>query len=232
VNKSNYLLGIKSALPTMIGYFYIGLSMGVVASSVGLSAMEVAIMSIIVYAGSAQFMICSLIMLQSSVVSIIITTFFVNFRHFLLGLSASLNFKKYSTLENVAIGTLLTDETYSVLMTKVNAKESVDNKWMHGLNIASYLTWIVSTTLGCLIGNWIPSPERFGLDYALVAMFIGLFVIQVKEPMKNKTVQTIVIILSVLICVYLGMKFMSAEIAVIVATLVGCSLGVITNGNK
>ena len=37
---------------------------------------------------------------------------------------------------------------------------------MHGLNISAYLLWIVTSIIGGLVGNLIPKPEMFGLDYA------------------------------------------------------------------
>ena len=57
--------------------------------------------------------------------------------------------------------------------------KDIPANWMHGNNIFSYLVWIVSSVIGCLIGSMIPNPELFGLDFALIAMFIGLLSSQI-----------------------------------------------------
>ncbi|WP_155986934.1 hypothetical protein [Paenibacillus durus] len=45
------------------------------------------------------------------------------------------------------------------------------------LNITAYVNWCAANIAGALLGQWIASPERLGLDYALPAMFIGLLVL-------------------------------------------------------
>lgn len=58
---------------------------------------------------------------------------------------------------------------------------------MHGINITAYLAWIVACIVGAFIGNWLPNPEQFGLDFALSAMFIGLLYLQVvSDKSKNE----------------------------------------------
>ena len=57
---------------------------------------------------------------------------------------------------------------------------------MHGLNISAYILWVTTSILGGLIGNLIPNPETFGLDYALSAMFIFLLVVNSKRYKKIK----------------------------------------------
>ena len=49
---------------------------------------------------------------------------------------------------------------------------------MHASNAA----WIVSTVLGGIGGQYIPA-HAFGIDYALIAMFICLLVFQLKSPL-------------------------------------------------
>ena len=48
-------------------------------------------------------------------------------------------------------------------------------QWMHGNNLLSYGAWFLGTVLGTILGGLLPNPESFGLDFALVAMFIGIF---------------------------------------------------------
>ncbi len=64
----------------------------------------------IVYAGSAQFIICALLAIQAPFMTIVATVFLVNLRHFLMSLSVASYFKK-TPLSAIGIGTLLTDES-------------------------------------------------------------------------------------------------------------------------
>ncbi|WP_423778695.1 hypothetical protein [Enterococcus faecium] len=67
-------------------------------------------------------------------------------------------------------------------------------------NLTAYLVWILSTLVGALIGNLIPDPNQFGLDFALVAMFVGLIVLQIDDQLKTNKRNTLLIILSVGFC--------------------------------
>ncbi|MDO0919596.1 MULTISPECIES: AzlC family ABC transporter permease [unclassified Enterococcus] len=221
--------GVIACVPTILGYLGIGFAMGVVGKGVGLSILEIILMSIIVYAGSAQFIICALLAIQAPFMTIVATVFLVNLRHFLMSLSVASYFKKTPLLSAIGIGTLLTDESYGVLTTALQQDKPVTAKWTHGLNVMAYLSWIFATFLGGLLGSFIPDPEALGLDFALVAIFVGLFLFQVERPLKKKTQQTLLVLGSVMGTLILFMRFSTAEIAVIAATLAGCLVGTVTH---
>lgn len=218
--------GVKDCLPTVLGYIGIGFAMGVVGKGVGLSVIQVATMSILVYAGSAQFIICGLLALNAPISSIVLTVFMVNFRHFLMSLSVAQHFKQAKLFNRIGLGTLLTDESYGVLTVELLKNKSVTSQWLHGLNLTAYLSWIFATMAGALFGGFIHNPETFGLDFALVAMFLGLFLFQVERLFKQKTIQTSILLLSIFCSLIILMRFFSAEVAVLASTLIGCFVGV------
>lgn len=218
--------GVKACVPTIMGYLGIGIAMGIVGKAIGLTIWQVFLMSLIVYAGSAQFIICGLLAISAPIPSIIFTVFLVNLRHFLMSLSVANHFKKDSLLNGIGIGTLLTDESYGVLMATLAQRSAVSSRWTHGLNITAYLTWIISTVIGALLGNFIPDPTILGLDFALTAMFLGLFLFQVQLPLKFQKNKTIIILIITAVSLYLLMSIVSAELAVIISTLLGCAIGV------
>lgn len=220
--------GFRSCLPTVLGYLGIGIAAGVVGKGVGLSVPEIMLMSIFIYAGSAQFIICGMLAMHAPVAAIVVTTFLVNFRHFLMSMSVAAHFNEASILSTVGIGTLLTDESYGVLVTALSNEKKVTVPWVNGLNITAYLSWITATALGGLLGGVLPDPEKLGMDFALTAMFLGLFVLQAGMPMKKKTRQTLLMIAVVCASLFFLMKLVSAELAVIFSTLLGCLFGVVT----
>lgn len=228
VSYASFSDGVRACLPTMLGYLGIGFAAGVVEKGVGLSLLEIALLSLIVYAGSAQFIICGLLAIQAPLSSIVVTVFLVNLRHLLMSLSVAGYFRKEKIWTNIGLGTLLTDESYGVLTTALQEEQSVTASWTNGLNVAAYLTWLVANLLGGLLGHFIPDPAAFGLDFALTAMFLGLFLFQVELPLKKRTRQTVTVLAAVIFSLVLLMRLTSAEIAVIGSTLIGCFVGTVT----
>lgn len=225
---SSFTDGVRACLPTIMGYLGIGIAMGIVGKSAHLAIWQIFLMSTLVYAGSAQFILCGLLLLSASILSIVFTVFLVNLRHLLMSLSVAHYFKDDSLLNGMAIGTLLTDESYGVLMTTLAQEKKVSSNWMHGLNITAYLVWILSTVIGALLGNFIPDPTIFGFDFALTSMFLGLFLFQVQLPLKKQRAKTVRILAVTIITLYLLMRIVSAELSVILATLLGCLTGVMS----
>lgn len=227
ISNANFYDGVKACLPTIMGYLGIGMAMGIVGKSAHLAIWQVFLMSTLVYAGSAQFILCGLLLLSAPILSIVFTVFLVNLRHLLMSLSVAHYFKDDSLLNGIAIGTLLTDESYGVLMATLAQEKKVTSHWMHGLNITAYLVWILSTVIGALLGSFIPDPTTFGFDFALTAMFLGLFLFQVQLPLKKQKNKTIVILIVTLLSLFLLMRIVSAELSVIFSTLLGCFTGVL-----
>ncbi|MSE21981.1 branched-chain amino acid ABC transporter permease, partial [Lactobacillus parabuchneri] len=98
----------KDTLPTVFGYIGIGLAFGIVGKASGLSPLLVTLMSIITYAGSAQFVIVSMLVTHSPILSIIFSVFLVNSRMILMSTTLSPYFKHESMLKNILVGSLLT----------------------------------------------------------------------------------------------------------------------------
>jgi 4-azaleucine resistance transporter AzlC len=170
--------------------------------------------------------------MTTPVAAIITTVFLVNLRHLLMSMSASRSFSNYSMKKNIGIGLLLTDESFAVLMTEVAREHAVSDKWMAGLNVSAYLTWITSTIVGGIIGRFIPNPKMLGLDYALVAMFAGLFISQAELAIGKRGKTILLVLATVFLSLYGLMYIVTPEIAVMAATLLGCIVGVLIHGRK
>ena len=64
--------GAAAAWPICLGYVPIGLAFGVLARNIGLSPWEIGLMSLLVYAGSAQFIAVSMLGGGSAAIPIIL----------------------------------------------------------------------------------------------------------------------------------------------------------------
>jgi len=227
-NKTNtyyFIQGVKDCIPTIFGYLSIGFACGILSKSCGLTFIEAVGMSIFLYAGSAQFIASSMILSNASIASIILSIFFVNFRHLFMSASLAPYFKGNSLLKNISIGILLTDETFLVAAAEGFNKKKINYFWMMGLNIVAYINWILATGIGVLLGSIIPDYKVFGLDFALTAMFIGLLISAVKGNIKlNKA---IIIIITTIIVLIISIQIVSTSAGVIIAAVIGSLIGVV-----
>lgn len=217
--KNDYIKGAKGAMPIALGYLPIGFAFGVLAVQQGLTILDIFFMSLFVYAGSAQFIAAAMIASGAGVTSIIMTTFLVNLRHLLMSASLSPYLKHIASPIQALISFGITDETYAVGITQARA-ETCSAKYFAGLHITSQASWIASTVLGGALGNLIPDPARWGIDFALSAMFIGLLLMQMKDK-KDLLVSICAGGLSLLIAVEVDGNW-----NIIIAALLAATIGV------
>ncbi len=168
--------GLRAAWPICLGYIPIGMALGVLGQQAGLGPAWIGLMSVLVFAGSAQFIGVAMIAGGASMAAIILTTFVVNFRHFLMSsaLAVPLRGVRRAFLLLFAYG--ITDESFAVNMTRF--REGDWDRWRAlVVHHAANTTWVIATVLGSLLGSLIPQGA-FGIDFALPGMFIALLVLQ------------------------------------------------------
>lgn len=179
--QSEFRKGIQSGISIAIGYIPVALTFGLLAKTTGLSFGEALLMSLVVFAGASQYISLSLLSLGTGIFEIILTTFIVNIRHFLM--SSALNEKcEDDLLANKAIYSFgITDESFSVAAMR---DETVTTGYMFGLNLIGYLSWVAGTGFGFLLGASLPQTLQESMTIALYAMFIGLLVPSMKKSIK------------------------------------------------
>lgn len=222
MSQEQVKLGMKKALPIGMGYFPLGLAFGVIAQNAGLSAVQVGLMSLLLFSGSGQFIAVALISAGAGFWVTIFTILLVNSRYLLFSAALSRHVKKLPIWLTALICQGLTDETF-VVSTAHFRQNMVDPKFWLSLNISSHLVWISSTILGAVVGNFIPNMDRFGLNFALPAMFIALFFMTA----ANSKAVFCGIIAGIVSLVLLSWGLSDAN--VIMATIVAATAGVVIN---
>lgn len=228
ITPDSFSQGVKDCVPTLLGYISIGLAFGVIAITSNISVIEIFLLSVLVYAGSGQFIFVGLYVSGAPMSVIIITIFIVNLRHLLMSLTVAPYFTRYSALRNIGYGTLLTDETFGVSVTKAMKEKQLGGNWMNGLNVTAYLTWIASCTIGGLLGKWLPNAESLGLDFALIAMFGALLVLSLGNVGKSKLMHYLKLIGLMAMLLYGLLYFVPGHLAVLIATVIVATVGVVT----
>ncbi len=177
-NIKSFRQGMAAAWPICIGYFPIGLALGVLAQKAGIPWWAVAMMSVLVFAGSAQFICVAMLSAGVSPLAIIFTTFVVNLRHTLMSSALAIYLAGVSRRFLALFAYGITDESFAVNMTRFRSGSW--NRWSAlTTNHLANLVWILATVTGALLGQFVP-PAAFGIDYALIGMFICLLVFQLQ----------------------------------------------------
>ncbi|MBC7963397.1 MAG: AzlC family ABC transporter permease [Steroidobacteraceae bacterium] len=169
---------MAAAWPVCLGFLPIGLSLGVLAQKVGLLPWQIAIMSILVFAGGSQFIAVAMIGAGASLSAIVATTFMVNLRHLLMSSALAVHFPGVSRRFLAIFAYGVTDESFAVNMARFSSGEW-DRRSALTLNQSTNAVWIISTVAGAYLGQFIPAGA-FGIDYALTGMFLCLLVFQLR----------------------------------------------------
>ena len=154
------------------------------------------LMSLLVYAGSGQYLAVNFFDPSVSFLQVIFLTFMVNVRHIFYGLSLLDKFKVSGKKKPYMIFSL-TDETYSLYFLTKTPPDVDEGKFLFALATLNQLYWIVGSMIGALAGTLIPFNSK-GIDFAMTALFIVIFVEQWLE--KKNRFPAIVGVVASLIC--------------------------------
>lgn len=209
---------LRQVSPIVMGYLPVGAAFGVLAHKTGLSMLSTVLMSVIVYAGSAQLIAVALFAAGVPPLSIIATTFVVNLRHLLMSASLAPNLGSWKKWELALFGFEITDESFAVHSARFARGD--DSKAVSLLiNCIAQISWVIASWAGYMAGSAIPDIKPLGIDYALPAMFIALMVMQTKRK------------LHVFVAGFTGLASISLiqagadQWAVIIATVIGATVG-------
>ena len=212
------LSAARQVAPIVMGYLPVGAAYGVLAQQAGLSLLNTVLMSVLVYAGSAQLIAVAMFAAGLNPASIIATTFVVNLRHLLMSASLAPNLKSWNKWELALFAFEVTDESFAVHSVRF-ARGDLNKATCFGINGMAQISWVLASLAGYFAGTSIPSVEPLGIDYALPAMFIALLIMQTKNG------------LHVLVAGFSGLLALALNRAgadqwsVILATVVGATFG-------
>lgn len=179
--RLEFLHGIKDELPILVGVIPFGMIYGILALGAGLSRAEAQAMSVIVFAGSAQFMLVQLLGAGTPMLVMIVTGFVINLRHALYSASVAPHMRELTPAWKTILAYLLTDEAYAVTISRYYKKDASPNKHWYflGAGLALWTSWQISTAVGVFLGAQIPSS--WSLDFTLALTFIAIVVPALKD---------------------------------------------------
>lgn len=166
---------VKS-LPVMAGYIVLGIGFGILLGEIGFGPLWALLFSLLVFAGSMQYVGISLIAGGASVAVTALTTLMVNARHIFYSVSMYDLYRTAGKRKPLLIFTL-TDETYSLLCDGSAPAGGDPHRYRLMVSLFNYFYWVLGSFLGGLLGQVIPF-DTTGIDFSMTALFVTVFVEQ------------------------------------------------------
>lgn len=159
--------------PLIVAVLPVGMVFGAVAATKGLSTLEITLMSALVFAGGSQFVAMDIWTHPASWTAAGFAALLVNVRHVLMGVSIAGRMQAFSGFQKGVSLLFLADEIWA--MSEFRSREArLTPAWYAGVVGPFYLSWVLASILGALLGSFVGDPAVIGLDFAFPAVFIVL----------------------------------------------------------
>ena len=208
-----------AAFPIIVGYIFLGIPCGILEQQVGMSALQVFLLSMLFYSGAGQFMIPNMWLAGSPALAIIASVSLVNSRQLLYGASLSRFCDAAPKRLSFLFGATVTDESFAV-----NLGRFANQNWTVGqataVNVFSQTTWALANVAGVVLGSLLTVPTALA-SFAMTSIFLCLLFSQ-KRTAPN-IAAAIVAILGVCLCKTVGLS----GPAILIGALAGVAAGII-----
>lgn len=217
-----FLNGGRDVIPIVIGAIPPGLLFGAICAKQNFSLINSMVMSLIINAGTAQFVGLGMIIAGVAWPFIITTTLIINLRHIFYSLALADYVKPLPLKWRALLAFGMTDAIYLLAFKRYSSADNVPFKhwYFFGSSVVLYFFWVSSTFLGFEFGALLQNLNNLGLDFAIYATYIAMLV-----PSLNGFKAFFVAILSGLLS--LALFTLPYQIGLFLATLLSISFGVI-----
>lgn len=209
-------------IPVFTGFTFLGIAYGILMNSKGFGIGWIALLSLITFAGSAQYVTITFLTTIFNPIYAFLMTLMVNARHLFYGISVLDKYKNAGKLKPYLIFGLC-DETFSIICS-AEPPEDVDQNWfMFFITILDHSYWVCGSILGGLLGSMVSFNTK-GLDFVLTALFVVIFIGQWKTQKDHKP--AVIGILCSTLCL-----FIFGQSNFIIPSMIAI-IGVLTLGRK
>lgn len=168
-------------IPIFAGFWFLGMTYGIYMNVLGFPFWYPMLMSLTIYAGSAEFVAADLLLGAFHPFQALAMTLMINARHLFYGISMLERYREAGRKRFYLIFGLC-DESFSINYT-AQIPEDVDRGWfMFFVTLLNHLYWFTGAALGGLFGSLLRFNTE-GLDFVMTAM---LFVIFLEQWLKEK----------------------------------------------
>lgn len=171
--QSSLYRGAVANIPLAISAITYGGVLGVLSAQKGVTWAEMSAMNILMFAGSAQFVMVDMWQAPLSVMAIAISVFIINLRYLLIGASLQPVFSGHPLWRKAFFMHLVADENWAVTIAE-HRKSGTDPFFLLGGGLLLLCAWSSGTLTGNLLGSFINHPEKYALDFSFTAVFAAL----------------------------------------------------------
>ncbi|MCX7781723.1 MAG: AzlC family ABC transporter permease [Negativicutes bacterium] len=231
VPKVTFFTGVKAGVPIAVGYAPIAMAFGLLAKSSGVPNEVSILMSLVVFAGASQFVGVNLLVLGTACWEIVLATFILNLRHFLMSAALSQRVERSITkpwLAAISFG--ITDETFTV--ASLRPEERLSKEFLLGLNLTAFAAWNIGTWIGLFLAQGLPEAVKASMGIALYAMFVGLLIPSVKKSRPALVIALVTMLAHGIMRVLPVTAELSTGWSIILATVGGALAGAIVYGEE
>lgn len=171
-------------IPVFTGFIFLGIAYGILMNSKGYGFAWTVLMSLLAFAGSAQYVAITFLTSVFNPVSALLLTLMVNARHLFYGISMLDKYKGTGKFKPYLIFGLC-DETFSIICS-TEPPEGVNRNWfMFFVTLLDHFYWVLGSALGGLLGYMVSFNTK-GLDFVLTALFVVIFIGQWRSQRNHK----------------------------------------------
>jgi len=175
--RTAFSRGVRLGLPYAAAGFVLSLSFGVLARQAGFSVAQAIVMSVIVFAGSAQFAAVTIVAAGGGVLSAVAAAALMNSRFLPMGIAFAPSLPG-GPLARAAQGQAVVDPSWAM----ASRGDGTFDRWqLFGSTAPQYVTWILGTVAGALIGTGLGDTDRLGLDALFPTFFLALLLQELKD---------------------------------------------------
>ena len=171
---------IVEGWPIFVTAVVVGIAFGLTARQSGLSIVETSATSVIVFAGAAQFVMVDLLRTGTPVPLIVLTVLLLNARHLLMAAAIRPFVQMASLPRRFGLAYVLTDEAFAMGIGWFRRGHR-DLAYYAVFSTVLWCSWNVGTLLGAVFGAGVEDPQRFGIDFAITAVFVAIVAIGVRH---------------------------------------------------
>ena len=194
---NEFVRGIKRGFPICLGYIPVSFTFGLIAVKMGFSPLQATLISLTNMASAGQFAGIRLIEGGAAYIELIITTFVINLRYFLMSLSLSQKVDpEMPFYKRAVMAYCITDEVFALAAME---PDEVSFPFFGGLMLTPILGWTSGTLLGAIASNLLSPMMQGCMGIALYCMFIAIII---PPARKSRKVALAVVVAAALSCIF------------------------------
>ncbi|TCP18208.1 4-azaleucine resistance transporter AzlC [Scopulibacillus darangshiensis] len=182
-----FRIAFPNTVPIFAGFTFLGITYGIYMNSLGFNAIYPILMSLLIFAGSMEFVAANLLMGVFNPINALFLTLMINARHLFYGISMLEKYRGTGKKKWYMIFGLC-DESFAINST-IDVPKNVDKGWvMFFVTMLNHLYWVLGATIGGIFGSFITFNTE-GLDFVMTALFVVIFIEQwMKEKKHHGTI--------------------------------------------